>query len=352
MVKINQMLVSSRALTYPGTNPCNYIVIHETANTSKGANAKSHAQLQKKGFTASWHYTCGSDGIWQSYPDTVKCWHAGDGQGKGNGQGIGIEICVNSDGDFKKAVQNAAELVKHLMKKHNIPQAKVIQHNVTSSWGKDCPRYLRSGEKGVNWSDFNKMIGGASGGTTTVKPSKPKTDSQAVKNMSVVDYMKSKNMDASYSNRAKLAKQYGIKNYSGTAAQNVELLNKLKAGKPSKPEKPKSSTYKGNSIVDYLNSIDEPTSFSHRRELAKKHGFKNYTGTASQNLQLLNKLRAGGSGSKPKGDMKTNSIVDYLKSIDVNSSFANRKKLAAKHGIKNYSGRAGQNAQLLKKMRG
>ncbi|WP_242698100.1 N-acetylmuramoyl-L-alanine amidase [Bacillus sp. SD088] len=56
--------------------------------------------------------------------------------------------------------------------------------------------------------------------------------------------------------------------------------------------------------------------------------------------------------SKSKGDQKTNSIVDYLKSIKVDSSFANRKKLAAKHGIKNYSGTAGQNAQLLKKMRG
>ncbi|MED4172381.1 N-acetylmuramoyl-L-alanine amidase [Halalkalibacterium halodurans] len=56
--------------------------------------------------------------------------------------------------------------------------------------------------------------------------------------------------------------------------------------------------------------------------------------------------------SKPKGDMKTNSIVDYLKSIGIDSSFANRKKLAAKHGIKNYAGTASQNMQLLKKLRG
>lgn len=53
-----------------------------------------------------------------------------------------------------------------------------------------------------------------------------------------------------------------------------------------------------------------------------------------------------------KGDMKTNSIVDYLKSIGVDSSMANRKKLAAKYGIRNYRGTSEQNLQLLKKMRG
>lgn len=58
------------------------------------------------------------------------------------------------------------------------------------------------------------------------------------------------------------------------------------------------------------------------------------------------------SKSKPKGNMKTTSIVDYLKSIGVDSSFANRRKLATKHGIKNYTGTAQQNLTLLKKMRG
>lgn len=53
-----------------------------------------------------------------------------------------------------------------------------------------------------------------------------------------------------------------------------------------------------------------------------------------------------------KGDMKTTSIVDYLKSIKVDSSIANRKKLASQYGVKNYSGTAAQNAELLKKMRG
>jgi N-acetylmuramoyl-L-alanine amidase len=55
---------------------------------------------------------------------------------------------------------------------------------------------------------------------------------------------------------------------------------------------------------------------------------------------------------KPKGDQKTNSIVTYLNSIGVNSSFSNRSVLARKHGISNYKGTADQNLLLLKKIRG
>lgn len=107
-----------------------------------------------------------------------------------------------------------------------------------------------------------------------------------------------------------------------------------------------------------FNSIKVDSSFANRVKLAAQHGIRNYKGTAKQNLDLLNKWRAG---NKPvasaklaakKGDQKTTSVVDYLKSIGVNSSLANRKKLADKHGIKNYTGTAAQNTQLIKKLRG
>ncbi len=57
---------------------------------------------------------------------------------------------------------------------------------------------------------------------------------------SIVDYLKSQGIDSSKANRKKLAAKSGISNYTGTAAQNTQLLNKLKSG--SKPvDKPKSS---------------------------------------------------------------------------------------------------------------
>jgi len=53
------------------------------------------------------------------------------------------------------------------------------------------------------------------------------------------------------------------------------------------------SAYTGGSVVDYLNSIGKNSSFDNRKRLANAHGIKNYTGTASQNTKLLNKLQSG-----------------------------------------------------------
>src|SRR5699024_6054346 len=118
---IKQQLVSNdiaRRVTYGGGNPKKYIVIHETANTNKGANAQAHANLQSNGNSrqASWHYQVDDKQVIQSFADNTKCWHAGSK--KYNEQSVGIEICVNSDGDFKKEVDNAIELTKLLMTKY------------------------------------------------------------------------------------------------------------------------------------------------------------------------------------------------------------------------------------------
>lgn len=155
MVKIKQNL-SPNNNHFWGVNPCNYITIHETANKSKGANAEMHAQYINNGSKDTWHYTVDDTQAIQHYIDTRQCWHAGDGSGKGNTESIGIEICVNSDGDYLKAVQNAVELVSELMKKHNIPIGNVKQHNHWS--GKNCPTQLRNGSKGINWNQFIEKV--------------------------------------------------------------------------------------------------------------------------------------------------------------------------------------------------
>lgn len=56
---------------------------------------------------------------------------------------------------------------------------------------------------------------------------------------SVVDYLKTKGQDSSFSNRAKLASQVGIDNYQGTASQNTALLKSLQPQKPTSPAEPK-----------------------------------------------------------------------------------------------------------------
>jgi hypothetical protein len=57
--------------------------------------------------------------------------------------------------------------------------------------------------------------------------------------------------------------------------------------------------YQGNSIVDYLKSIGKDASYQARATLASQHGITNYTGSAEQNLQLLNKLKTTTTPTSP-----------------------------------------------------
>ena len=52
---------------------------------------------------------------------------------------------------------------------------------------------------------------------------------------SIVNALKSIGADSSYSYRKKIAAANGISGYSGTAAQNTQMLNLLKQGKLIKP---------------------------------------------------------------------------------------------------------------------
>lgn len=152
--KIREMLISVGRFNRPGrANPCRYITIHETGNYAKGANGTAHGAYLR-GDTAnsapvSWHYTVDDGEIVRHIPDGEDAYHAGDGRGDGNRNSIGIEICVNLDGDFEQALQNAAELVAYLMEKHQITIDKVVQHH---RWnGKNCPYTLRTDHR---WEDF------------------------------------------------------------------------------------------------------------------------------------------------------------------------------------------------------
>jgi N-acetylmuramoyl-L-alanine amidase CwlA len=159
MVKITKNLANQSIIeevTYGEINKKRTIIIHETGNKKKGANAKNHGDLQANGNSreASWHYSVDEKEAVQSFNHNIACWAAGNE--KGNKEGIQIEICVNEDGDFKKAVQNTAELVKIIMKEEKISISNVKQHFDYS--GKNCPQNLRSGAKGINFYHLIKLI--------------------------------------------------------------------------------------------------------------------------------------------------------------------------------------------------
>ena len=152
-MNIIQEYIPIGRINRPGRdNPMKYITIHETGNTGKGANAKAHAAwLKNLNDKVSYHYTVDDKEAYQHLPDNEDAFHAGDGAGTGNRQSIGIEICVNSDGDFGRACENAAWLVRKLMSEHKIPAHNIVQHNYWN--GKNCPRNLRAG----GWPDFLEM---------------------------------------------------------------------------------------------------------------------------------------------------------------------------------------------------
>ncbi len=115
------------------------------------------------------------------------------------------------------------------------------------------------------------------------------------------------------------------------------------------PSLPNLSGYQGTSIVDALKSVGYDSSFESRRTLYAEAGFMDYyVGSAIQNMNLLKRLQGNVSTEYyPVTNYKGYSIVDGLKSIGVDSSFENRKRIANKNGINNYRGTMVQNMKLV-----
>ena len=138
-----------------------FITVHETANTTPGANASMHSRfvIQNGGGSegVSFHATVDDHESIQLMPWNWVAWHAGDGTwGTGNRDSVAIEMCVNSDGIFNpNTIDNAAELIVNLMREFGIPITRVVQHNHWS--GKDCPAKLRA-NGGALWRQLMSKV--------------------------------------------------------------------------------------------------------------------------------------------------------------------------------------------------
>lgn len=142
------------------TDKIKYIVIHTTGNTSKGAGVENHFKYFNGGNRgSSADYFVDDKTIGQFVNDYNYSWHCGDGKGKygiTNNNSIGVEICVNSDGDYNKTINNTIDLVKYLMGKYNISLSNVVRHYDASR--KNCPAEILSGKNGITWSEFKNRL--------------------------------------------------------------------------------------------------------------------------------------------------------------------------------------------------
>lgn len=145
-------------------------VVHWTANLNKGADAVANARYFNRPYKAvkskgkliylemdgrpfnyaSAHYVIDDKRVVRCIPENEMAYHVGATKYKPdalrlisdypNSASIGIEMCVNSDGDFKKTYANTVAFVADLLKRYGWSTAKLWRHyDVT---GKDCPRYF------------------------------------------------------------------------------------------------------------------------------------------------------------------------------------------------------------------
>lgn len=346
-----------------------YIVLHYTANDGD-SDENNGKYFNGANRNASAHIFVDDDSCTQSVPDNYVAWSVGGSKyantkggslyGKAtNANTLNIEMCdTDRNGRYEATAEtqkNTIAIVREKMSKYNIPIERVIRHyDVT---GKLCPAYFVDEDA---WKAFKAKITGSnvSIGGSSAKPS----GGSGYDGNSIVDYLKSIGKDSSFAARKQYAAQYGISNYTGTAEQNAKLLSLMRGGSSGTSSSGSSGGYypafSSSSIVDGLKSIGVDSSMGNRKKIAAANGISGYTGTAAQNEKLcslagIGKLKKAGSpsgsgtsGSRYYKAFSSTSIVDGLKSIGVDSSFANRKKIAAANGISNYEGTASQNNKL------
>lgn len=144
----------------PGTSiKPSKVTIHNTSNTSPGADAVAHSRfvretgycmLNGKKNWVSWHYTVDDRLAIRHLPNNEKGIHAGK---KGNESSIAIEICMHSGINQGGANDIAARLAAFLLFEHDLFIDDLVTHK---SWtGKNCPVLLVDEDK---WSVFKQRV--------------------------------------------------------------------------------------------------------------------------------------------------------------------------------------------------
>lgn len=134
-------------------------------------------------------------------------------------------------------------------------------------------------------------------------------------NNSIVDYLNTKGQASDYNSRATLASQNGISNYSGTADQNIQLLNTLK----TKPLPNTTSTNNAGAIT--MDQMNKPTQIQTPQIPKDTTNYGNYTKTASEvaasNLADVTKKRDEARDARAT---QSNDIISRMEYIAGNKS--------------------------------
>lgn len=119
---------------------------------------------------------------------------------------------------------------------------KDTPHLYLPDWGSDTAKLKRQYGTPDKFKKTWKKTGATVSKPAATKPEETKPSAAALgamyykkfSNKSIVDGLKSINVDSGLVNRKKIAAANGIRNYTGTAAQNTKLLELAKDGKLKK----------------------------------------------------------------------------------------------------------------------
>ena len=180
-------------------------------------------------------------------------------------------ICVVGNGSFTPEQETALDArIRTNMQRFNVPVARVMGHNEFSGTATSCPaRNMAQLRTRISTDDSN--------------------------NSETIHIVKAGETLTS------IANQYGVTVDAIVQANNLTNPNAISIGQrliiptttaPTQSFFPATQTV-GTGLVDTLNSIQVDSSFANRQRIALANGISNYTGTVAQNNQMLSLLNQG-----------------------------------------------------------
>lgn len=118
-----------------------------------------------------------------------------------------------------------SDIIKNNTNEKKLSNEEVAKLVIDGKYGNDEERKKKLENDGYNYIEVQAIVNKLINQKTEYYK---KCESQY---KSLVDALKSINIDSSLTNRKKIAKANGILNYTGTSSQNIKLLNLLKEGK-------------------------------------------------------------------------------------------------------------------------
>lgn len=212
------------------------VVNHATATPE--ASAKRETEYFKENWKkrrAFAHFFVDWDSIIQHASTKYKAW----GAGNGNPRYVHVELCETKDPEkFAKSYERYVWLVAKLLadKKLGVKDGETcvshawVSEHLGGTDHQDPLSYLKS--HGVSWAkhisnvkkEYDRQVAPAK---KPVKTAPVKSEKVVKKYTSLVDYLNDHKQPSDFQSRYALAEKHGIHSYSGSAEQNLKLLEKL-----------------------------------------------------------------------------------------------------------------------------